>query len=65
MDEHPEELICIPGQRICPLTEETISGEGTYERADYIYSNLAGVLKFRKSEKVFIKKSVYLRIIIN
>ncbi|XP_063703552.1 exosome complex component CSL4 [Culicoides brevitarsis] len=47
-----EELICIPGQRICPLTEETISGEGTYERGGYIYSNLAGVLKFRKSEKI-------------
>lgn len=52
-DDNPEqELICIPGQRICPLTEETISGEGTYERGGYIYSNLAGVLKFRKSDKV-------------
>uniref|UniRef100_A0A336L1L9 CSON001711 protein n=1 Tax=Culicoides sonorensis TaxID=179676 RepID=A0A336L1L9_CULSO len=51
-DEQSEELICIPGQRICPLTDETISGEGTYERAGYIYSNLAGILKFRKSDKL-------------
>lgn len=52
-DEDSEQnLICIPGQRICPLTEETISGEGTYERGGYVYSNLAGVLKFRKNDKV-------------
>lgn len=51
-DSKSDHLICIPGQRICPVTENTISGEGTYERGGYVYSNISGVLKFRISDQV-------------
>lgn len=46
------ELICVPGQRLCLSDENTVSGEGTYERQGYIYSLLAGVVNISHKEKV-------------
>lgn len=50
-DKQKQDYICIPGQRICQVTEDTISGDGTYERGGYIYSNTSGLLQFRKNDK--------------
>ncbi|GAB1604809.1 exosome complex component CSL4-like [Argonauta hians] len=36
--------ICLPGQKLCQLTDEKCSGNGTYIRNGYIYSSLAGFL---------------------
>lgn len=47
-----EELVCIPGQRLCLSDENTVSGEGTYERQGYIYSLLAGVVRISDKDKV-------------
>lgn len=44
--------ICIPGQRICPMTEDTISGDGTYERGGFVYANISGILQLRKEDKL-------------
>ncbi|XP_018572159.1 exosome complex component CSL4 [Anoplophora glabripennis] len=35
-------LICLPGQRLCLCDKVHTSGQGTYERQGYIYSQLAG-----------------------
>ncbi|XP_044751039.1 exosome complex component CSL4 [Coccinella septempunctata] len=40
----PELKICLPGQRLCVKDETHHSGNGTYERQGYIYSNVAGVV---------------------
>ncbi|XP_031627000.1 exosome complex component CSL4 [Contarinia nasturtii] len=45
------ELICVPGQRLCLSDENTVSGEGTYERLGYIYSLLAGVVNISQKDK--------------
>ncbi|KAJ9600857.1 hypothetical protein L9F63_000969, partial [Diploptera punctata] len=48
----PEEIVCIPGQRLCLADKDNIiSGCGTYERNGYIYSTLVGVVKVVKEEK--------------
>lgn len=44
-------IICVPGQRLCLSDENTIAGLGTYERAGYIYSMLAGVVSIRQEDK--------------
>lgn len=44
--------ICIPGQRIMKLEENIITGDGTFERGGFVYSNISGVLKFRRSDKI-------------
>lgn len=46
------DLICVPGQRLCLSDENTVSGEGTYERQGYIYSLLAGVVNISQKDKV-------------
>lgn len=46
------DLICIPGQRLCLSDENTVSGEGTYERQGYVYSLLAGVVNISQKDKV-------------
>lgn len=46
------DLICVPGQRLCLSDENTVSGEGTYERHGYIYSLLAGVVNISPKDKV-------------
>lgn len=50
-DQSQKEYICIPGQRICPATEDTVTGDGTYERGGFVYSNICGLLKFCKDGK--------------
>lgn len=45
-------LICVPGQRLCLSDENTVAGQGTYERQGYIYSMLAGVVIVSEKEKV-------------
>lgn len=45
-------LICIPGQRICLSDENTIAGQGTYERLGYIYATLLGTIQIREKDKV-------------
>lgn len=47
-----EDLICVPGQRLCLSDDNTVSGEGTYERQGYIYSLLAGAVKISEKDKV-------------
>lgn len=36
--------VCVPGQRLCLSDENTVAGQGTYERQGYIYSQLAGIV---------------------
>lgn len=45
-------LVCFPGERICAVNENTLSGEGTYERLGYIHSSLAGRLDVKHEDKV-------------
>ncbi len=47
-----EDLICVPGQRIIKSEENIITGDGTYERGGFVYANISGVLKFRKTDKI-------------
>lgn len=47
-----QELICVPGQRLCLSDENTVAGQGTYERQGYIYSMLAGFVIISDKEKV-------------
>lgn len=49
-----KDLICVPGQRLCLSNENTISGEGTYDRQGYIYSLLAGIVKISEKDTVSI-----------
>lgn len=46
------ELICVPGQRLCLADENTVAGQGTYERQGYVYSLLVGVVEITEKEKV-------------
>lgn len=46
------EIVAFPGQRICATSENTISGNGTYERLGYIYSSLAGIVETKFEDKV-------------
>lgn len=45
-------LICVPGQRLCVLDQTHVSGQGTYERGGYIYSQLAGVVDIVENDGV-------------
>lgn len=45
-------LICVPGQRLCLADENTVAGQGTYERQGYVYSLLAGIVEITEKEKV-------------
>lgn len=47
-------LMCVPGQRLCLCEENTIPGQGTYERQGYIYSMLAGLVQIRQKDKVIL-----------
>lgn len=48
--------MCVPGQRLCLCEENTIPGQGTYERQGYIYSMLAGLVQIRQKDKVYSRK---------
>lgn len=52
MSEHPP--ICLPGQRLCLSGNNYASGQGTYERQGYIYSQLAGYVDIVKKDNVQI-----------
>lgn len=43
-------LVCIPGQRLCLCDKKHISGQGTYEKQGYIYSQLAGLVQIVEKE---------------
>ncbi|XP_005181293.1 exosome complex component CSL4 [Musca domestica] len=43
-------LICLPGQRLCLSDENTVSGQGTYERMGYIYATLAGTVHINEKD---------------
>lgn len=43
--ENKAPMICLPGQRLCIRDNKHIPGHGTYERQDYIYSQLAGTVE--------------------
>ena len=45
-------LVCIPGQRLCLAEEHTVAGQGTYERLGYIYSMLAGIVNIKQKLNV-------------
>lgn len=45
-----DDIACLPGDRLCASSENTIAGVGTYERAGYIYSSLAGIILETKTE---------------
>lgn len=53
-----EKVICFPGDRLCASNENTIAGSGTYERAGYIYSSLAGTVETTSEDKVSFAKHV-------
>lgn len=48
-------LVCLPGQRLCLSDENTVAGQGTYERMGYIYATLAGTVNIREKDNVFEK----------
>ncbi|GAB0094483.1 Csl4 [Sergentomyia squamirostris] len=52
MDQKAENkrIICVPGQRLCAVDEDTVSGSGTYERGGYIYTVLTGQVHIRKDK---------------
>lgn len=52
-------LICLPGQRLCLSDENTIAGQGTYERMGYIYATLAGTVDIREQDNVSRIKLFY------
>lgn len=47
-------LICLPGQRLCLCDKVHTSGQGTYERQGYIYSQLAGYVDIIEKDRVKI-----------
>lgn len=47
-------FICVPGQRLCAVTEYTVGGEGTYEKLGYLHASLSGVVRIRKRKKVSV-----------
>ncbi|KAJ8956054.1 hypothetical protein NQ318_016504 [Aromia moschata] len=49
-----ELLICVPGQRLCLCDKVYTSGQGTYERQGYIYSQLAGYVDIVEKDGVKI-----------
>ncbi|XP_057658985.1 exosome complex component CSL4 [Diorhabda carinulata] len=49
-----EPLICLPGQRLCLCGKVYTSGQGTYERQGYIYSQLAGYVDIIEKDGVKI-----------
>ncbi|XP_023025217.2 exosome component 1 Csl4 [Leptinotarsa decemlineata] len=49
-----EPLICLPGQRLCLSDQVYTSGQGTYERQGYIYSQLAGSVDIIQKDGVKI-----------
>ncbi|XP_011181780.1 exosome complex component CSL4 [Zeugodacus cucurbitae] len=46
-----EEILCLPGQRLCLSEETTVAGQGTYERGGYIYATLAGSVQVKEKDK--------------
>lgn len=52
MPDNSQQLVCVPGQRLCLADEATISGSGTYERLGYIYAQLAGTVELRTRDNV-------------
>lgn len=50
--ESKKQYVCTPGQRLCLSDENTIAGQGTFERQGYIYSMLAGVVVIKEKDKV-------------
>ncbi|XP_045477425.1 exosome complex component CSL4-like [Harmonia axyridis] len=49
-----EKKICVPGQRLYVKDETYVSGNGTFERLGYIYSNLAGVVDIIQKNNIKI-----------
>lgn len=45
-------MICLPGQRLCLSDKVYTSGQGTYERQGYIYSQLAGYVDLVEKDGV-------------
>lgn len=58
--KNQQNLICVPGQRLCLSDENTVTGQGTYERQGYIYSMLAGVVLVTEKDKVIDFKKILL-----
>lgn len=52
-------IIIILGQRLCASDKVIIPGAGTYEERGYIYSKVAGIVKFIKEENVCIKMTTF------
>lgn len=48
----PEPLICLPGQRLALIDKTYTSGNGTYERQGYIYSQLAGTVDIIEKDSI-------------
>ncbi|XP_058467156.1 exosome complex component CSL4 [Malaya genurostris] len=51
MVSESEKWLCFPGQRLCAITENTVGGEGTYEKFGYLHASLSGVVRIRKRHK--------------
>lgn len=52
MTDNSDNLMCVPGQRLCLSDDNTVAGVGTYERQGYIFSMLAGVVNIRPKDNV-------------
>lgn len=49
--DNADEILCLPGQRLCLSEEATVAGQGTYERGGYIYATLAGSVQVKEKDK--------------
>lgn len=52
-------LICLPGQRLCLSDENTVAGQGTYERMGYIYATLAGTVNIKEKDNVIKEINIF------
>lgn len=55
--DNADEILCLPGQRLCLSEEATVAGQGTYERGGYIYATLAGSVQVKEKDKVSLNIS--------
>ncbi|XP_065222876.1 exosome complex component CSL4 [Planococcus citri] len=42
-------LICVPGQRLCLMDKDHVSGNGTYEHHGYIHASILGTVKINEA----------------
>ncbi|KAK7601410.1 hypothetical protein V9T40_008851 [Parthenolecanium corni] len=58
LNDSNKPLVCVPGQRLCLLDNEHVSGNGTYEHQGYIHSSLAGIVKISEKTENNVKRNL-------